>query len=160
MKGLLLALAAVAGVVAATVGLAGVAPGARDTVDFFLIVVVYYAVTRNRTQGILMGAFVGLVQDAFASHLLGFHAFVKTGVAYAVGGLGSRFMLNQPFPQFLALLLATALDGALAALLSFMTGLSLTVEPGRLGRQAVANSVLGLIIYGLVQRRAARRARP
>jgi rod shape-determining protein MreD len=159
MKGMFLAVAAIAAAVAATVAVSGLLPGVRDTVDFFLIVVVYYAVTRSRSGGIGMGALGGLVQDAFASQFLGFHAFVKTGVAYAVGGLGSRFMLNQPFPQFLALLLATLLDGALVALLSFMAGLSVAVEPGRLGRQALANSILGMIIYITVQRRAGRSGR-
>ena len=160
MKGFLWAVGALAGAVAATVGVGKVLPGARDSADFFLIVVVYYAVTRSRTRGILMGAAGGLVQDVFASHLPGFHAFVKTGVAYAVGGLGSRFMLNQPFPQFLALVLATVLDAALATLLSFMLDLPLAVGPGRLARQSLANSILGLILYTLVQRRAGRPARP
>jgi rod shape-determining protein MreD len=158
VKRFLSALAAVALALAATIVLESVVPAARRTVDFYLIVVVYYAVTRPRAQGIVMGAFAGLVQDLFSSQFLGYHAFVKTALAYLVGGLGAKFMLNQPFPQFLALLLATLLDAGLAALLSFTAGLPLYLEPGSVIWRALGNSILGLVIYRVVQRRTARAA--
>jgi rod shape-determining protein MreD len=158
VKSFLSALAAVALALAATIVLESVFPAARRTVDFYLIVVVYYAVTRPRAQGILMGAFAGLVQDVFSSQFLGYHAFVKTALAYLVGGLGAKFMLNQPFPQFLALLMATLLDAGLAALLSFTAGLPLYLEPGNLVWRSLGNSVLGLVIYRVAQRRTGRTA--
>jgi rod shape-determining protein MreD len=158
MKTFFSALAAVALALAATIVLESVFPAARRSVDFYLIVVVYYAVTRPRAQGILMGAFAGLVQDVFSSQFLGYHAFVKTALAYLVGGMGAKFMLNQPFPQFLALLVATLLDAGLAALLSFTAGLPLYLEPGNLIWRCLGNSVLGLVIYRVAQRRAARTA--
>jgi rod shape-determining protein MreD len=154
VKRFLSALAAVALALAATIVLESVLPAARRSVDFYLIVVVYFAVTRPRVQGIVMGAFAGLVQDVFSSQFLGYHAFVKTALAYLVGGMGAKFMLNQPFPQFLALLTATLLDAGLAALLSFIAGLPLYFAPGSLIWRALVNSLLGLLIYRVAQRRA------
>lgn len=132
-------------------------PGAREWIDLYLIVSVYYAISRSRTRGILMGASAGFAEDIFSSNFLGFHAFVKTGVTYLVGGMGARFMLNQPVPQVLALLMATLADGALAGLLAYMSGLPVHLEPSGLFRRAVANSVVGLAIYRSVQRRGVRR---
>lgn len=153
------ALAAVAAAVAATVILQKAAPWARDEVDVFLLVVVYYAVSGSRVQAILMGAFAGLMQDVFASQFLGFHAFVKTGVAYLIGGLGSRFMLNQSLPQFASLAAATLLDGALAALLASLAGLPPVVRIGPLTRLALINGLVGMIIFAMVRRGLPRRGR-
>jgi rod shape-determining protein MreD len=153
------ALAAVAAAVAATVILQTAAPWARDEIDVFLLVVVYYAVSGSRVQAILMGAFAGLMQDVFASQYLGFHAFVKIGVAYLIGGLGSRFMLSQSFPQFASLALATLLDGVLSAVLASLAGLPPQVHLGALSRQALFNGLAGMIVFTLVRRGLPRRGR-
>jgi rod shape-determining protein MreD len=158
VKGFLAACVAVALAVAATVSLESAFPVARESVDFFLIVVVYYAITRSRSKGIIMGAFAGLVQDVFASRFLGFHAFVKTAIAYLIGGMGAKFMLNQPFPQFLALMIASLLDAGVSALLSFTAGLPQELGPGALARRALFNSVAGLLIYRVAQRRRTQMA--
>ena len=142
----------------ATIVLGRVLPQVAGGLDFFLMVVVYYAITRSRIQGIWMGAAAGLVQDVLGSQVLGFYAFVKTGVAYLVGGMGSKFILNHPFPRFLSLLLATILDAALVALLTVMAGLYVPFRPGQVGRAALLNSVVGLILFRVVSGRRGARA--
>lgn len=146
-------LGAVAAAVVATIVLGHAWPDGAGAIDFFLMVVVYYAITRPRLNGIWMGAVCGLIQDALGSHYLGYQAFVKTGVAYLVGGLGSKFILNQPFPQFLALLLATVLDAVLASVLSAMVGLPAPYGPAHLAKAVLLNPVLGLMVFRLVGRR-------
>jgi rod shape-determining protein MreD len=146
------ALAAIAAARAAPVILQTAAPWARNEVDVFLLVVVYYAVSRSRVQAIIMGACAGLMQDVFASQYLGFHAFVKIGVAYLIGGLGSRFMLNQSFPQFGSLALATLLDGTLSAVLASLAGLPPQVHIGAMLRQALLNGLVGMIVFSVVRR--------
>jgi len=152
LKTALRALAALAAAVAATVMLQTLAPWAQDQVDIFLLVVVFYAVSGGRTQAVTMGALAGLTQDVLSSQFLGFHAFTKTAVAYLVGGLGSRLMLGQALPQFLALILATILDGALNALLASMSGLPPRFSPGALLKMALVNGFVGLLVYGVVAR--------
>ena len=154
MRAYLGALGALVAAVVGTIVLGRAWPGAARGADFFLLVVVYYAISRGRVRGIWIGALGGLVQDVLGSHYLGFYAFVKTAVAYLVGGLGSKFILQQPFPQVLALFLATVLDAMLAMLLSTMVGLSPPFSAGRLVQRAVLNSVLGLIVFRLAGRRS------
>ena len=157
MRSALTALAGLLLAAAGTVVLASALPRLQSSLDLFLIATVYFAITRARPAGIVCGAAAGLLEDVFASHLLGFQAFVKTGVAYLVGSLGSRFMLGQPVPQVLALLLATGLDGVIAALLSFMIGRPVGFGPGLLGQRALVNSVVGLIIYTVAGSLGSRR---
>ena len=105
--------------------------------------------------GALMAAVVATIvlQDVLGSHYLGFHAFVKTAVAYLVGGLGAKFILHQPFPQFLSLLLATVLDAVLATLLAAMVDLPVPFGPGEVAQRAVLNSLVGLALFRLAGRR-------
>lgn len=150
MKTALRALAALAAAVAATVMLQAMAPWAQDEVDVFLLVVVFYAVSGGRMQAVIMAAMAGLTQDVLASQFLGFHAFTKTAVAYLVGGLGSRLMLGQALPQFLALALATVLDGVLMAVLASMSGLPPRFHPGGLFKMSLVNGFAGLLVFGVV----------
>ncbi len=145
-------LLALAAVVVATVVMESVLPGASGSMDLYLLVVVYYAISGSRERAIVMGALAGLTQDIFTSQFLGFHTFVKTAVAYLVAGLGSRFMLNQPLPRLMALVLATLLDGGLAALLASLAGLPLHVGVGSLTRLALINGILGMPILAAVSR--------
>ncbi|TDI35300.1 MAG: rod shape-determining protein MreD [Acidobacteria bacterium] len=152
MKTALRATAALAAAVAATVMLQAMAPWAQDDVDVFLLVAVFYAVSSGRMQAVIMGALAGLTQDVLSSQFLGFHAFTKTAVAYLVGGLGSRLMLGQALPQFLALALATILDGVLMAVLASMAGLPPRMHPGGWLKMALVNGLVGLLVYRLVGR--------
>jgi rod shape-determining protein MreD len=136
----------------AAVTLTSVEPRLGGRVDFFLIVVVYAAITRSRPAAIVTGAAAGLVQDVLTSQVLGFHTFVKTFVAWLVGGMGGRLMLNHPVPQVLALLLATLLDAAVAALLALASGLPPPLDVGALAWQAALNSLVGLAAFRLLHR--------
>ena len=95
MRGALWALAGLAAAVLGRVALAAALPWTRGVFDPFLLLVVYYAVAGTRVQAILMGAGAGLVQDVFSSMFLGYHAFVKTAVAYLVGIGISVFVLTK-----------------------------------------------------------------
>ncbi len=61
-------------------------------------------------------------------------------------------MLNQPLPRLMALVLATLLDGGLAALLASLAGLPLHVGVGSLTRLALINGILGMPILAAVSR--------
>lgn len=151
MSTVLRACLALAAAIAATIMVEGAAPWARDKVDFFLLVAVYYAISGSRIQAVIMGALAGLMQDVFASQYLGFHTFVKTGVAYLVSSLGSRFMLSQLVPQFLSLIMASFLDGVLTMLVSSLAGLPPQVFVGALMRTALLNGILGMPIFAAVR---------
>lgn len=153
-----LALLAAAG---GTTALASASPAWAAGFDLYLIVVVYHAVSGSRVAALFTGTAAGLLQDVLASQVLGFHAFVKTGVAFVVGTLGARFMLNHPFPQLLALLLATLLDAGIGALLALAAGLPPAASPRDLVWRAGLTPLLGFIVFRIVEggRRDARGGR-
>ncbi|MBI4160991.1 MAG: rod shape-determining protein MreD [Acidobacteria bacterium] len=120
--------------------------------DGFLILVVYYGVTRPRVPAMLLGTVAGLAQDSL-SGTFGVHAFTKTTVGYLAGGLGSRFLLNQPLPQFLILLAGTGFEVLLQRALLAVIGQGFAwPDPGWVLFAGVVNAVVGVAIFRIVER--------
>jgi len=88
-----------------------VAPGEARTIDPFLIVVVYCALSGGETHGMLAGAAAGWVQDIhFGGSIVGLSALSKLLVGFGVGVAGSRFMIVGTAPRSLALFVAVVAD--------------------------------------------------
>jgi len=128
-------------------------PELGRSLDFFTVLVVYYAVTRRRVGVILIGTSAGLVQDLFAHTILGVNAFKKTLVGYLMGTLGSLFIVNQPLPRFGILFVATLLDALVEVGLILVLGQHPVVPPaGDLIRLGIGNGISGSVIYWMVGR--------
>lgn len=120
--------------------------------DGFLILVVYYGVTRTQIPATIMGTVAGLAEDSL-SWPFGIHAFTKTTIGYIVSGLGSRFLLNQPVPQFLILLVGTIVEVGLQRIVLAMIGQGLVwPSPGALILQGLINAVTGVALFRFVDR--------
>ncbi|MEE9219316.1 MAG: rod shape-determining protein MreD [Acidobacteriota bacterium] len=130
-------------------------PRLHELVDLYLIVVIYISVRRAQGHALVMGAATGLLQDVFNQTLIGVNSFSKCLVAFIVSGLGSRFMLNQPLPQFGALVVGTLMEYSIAAALMAVLGQKLS-DPLILQR-ALANGVAGLMLFALIGRFTRRR---
>lgn len=62
-----------------------------------LLVTVYFALMRRSPiRGLLVGAFVGLVQDSLSKNPLGMFGIVKTLVGYFAASVGMRFDVEHP----------------------------------------------------------------
>lgn len=133
-------------------------PAVHRLVDLYLIVVVYISITKPQGHALLMGAATGLLQDLFTQRLFGVNGFCKCLLAFLVSGLGSRFMLNQPVPQFGALVIGTLAEFGIAAALLATLGQRLA-DPLLLQR-ALANGVAGMLLFMVFNRLAGRGARP
>lgn len=125
-------------------------PSVHQHVDLYLIVVVYISVRRSQGHALLLGAAAGLLQDVFNQVLLGVNSFSKCLLAFIISGLGSRFMLNQPLPQFGALVVGTLMEFVIAWALLAMLGQKLS-DPIILQR-SLANGVAGLLLFMLLNR--------
>jgi rod shape-determining protein MreD len=120
--------------------------------DGFLILVVYYAVSRPQIPAMLIGTVAGLTEDSLSA-LLGVHAFTKTTIGYVVAGLGSRFMLNQPLPQFLILVAGTPCEVLLQRVLMATVGQGFVwPDPLTLILQSLVNGIVGVVVIRLVKR--------
>ncbi|MEX2261505.1 MAG: rod shape-determining protein MreD [Bryobacteraceae bacterium] len=63
-----------------------------------LLVVVYFSLMwRNPVSGLLLGAAVGLAQDALSKNPLGMLGIVKTLVGYFAASVGLRLDVDHPF---------------------------------------------------------------
>lgn len=142
----------------------------RETtvVDLVLVVVVYVALTGGPTAGILAGTCGGLVQDALASGILGIGGLAKTLVGYAVGRLGTQFIVTATIPRVLVFAAATAAHAAVFMGVYWVLGLRSFPDAGpAVAVQAIGNGVIGALGYKLAEwlpraterRRAMRGAR-
>ncbi|HQZ38746.1 MAG TPA: rod shape-determining protein MreD [Vicinamibacterales bacterium] len=133
--------------------------------DFVLVMVVSLALTSGPTTGVLAGSVAGLVQDALSSGVVGIGALAKTVVGFAVGRVGTQFIVTAPLPRFVVFLAATLVHAALFMGLYVLLGLRSFPAPyGAVGGQAVGNAVVGVIGFqiwewlpGFLARRRQRR---
>ncbi len=68
--------------------------------DLSLILIAYWAVYRNRTQALFIGALTGLLLDAAMGWPLGYNGFGRTLAAFTIGQSWKRFNTREPWVRF------------------------------------------------------------
>jgi rod shape-determining protein MreD len=132
-------------------------PAIAGFFDFFLIVVVYYALTTQQVNAMLVGAVCGLVQDALFAPIIGVNAFAKALLGYLIGGLSSKMLLHQAPAQLMVLGIATLLQALVLFALQLVLGFSADLPGGRrLVLGTLGNVVLGGLLYAALRRRQGR----
>jgi rod shape-determining protein MreD len=126
--------------------------------DPFLLVVVYCALTRGETHGMLAGAAAGWVQDVmFGGRVLGLQALSKLVVGFTVGLAGGRFLIVTTAARALVVLLAALADAVLVQWLASVFSLgALPLAPLALMGRATASALIGGLLFALVDQRLAR----
>ena len=70
--------------------------------DLPLLVTIFFAVTRrNQLAGLVMGALIGLAQDALTHQAIGLYGFPKTVVGYGASSLGVKIDVENPGTRLL-----------------------------------------------------------
>ena len=70
--------------------------------DLPLLVVIYLAVARrNPASGLMVGALIGLVQDAITNRPMGLYGIAKTVIGYAASSLGVKLDVENPGSRLL-----------------------------------------------------------
>jgi rod shape-determining protein MreD len=152
-----IALALLAALVLQT-ALTRVLPGHARIFDAFLLVMVYYGLAGGETQGMLVGALGGWIQDIqFGGNVLGLSALTRVLIGFAVGMAGTRFHLSEPAPRALVLFLAALADGlAFGALASaFDVGVT-RLSPITMLVRAGLNATVGVLLFEVVDRQLRR----
>jgi rod shape-determining protein MreD len=147
--------------------LAQVVVRGTGAVDLVLVVVIYIAIASGAATGLLAGAAAGLAQDALSSGILGIGGLAKTVVGFVIGMVASQFIVVRPLPRFVVFFAATILHATVFMGLYELLGLRHFGKPyGGVASQAVANAIVGLVAFqliefvpGALQRRAANRGR-
>lgn len=146
---------AILGALLAETALGYLVPEPGRYLDPFLLVVVYCALRRGETHGMLAGVAAGWVQDVhFGGTILGLSALSKLVVGFVVGAAGSHFLISSTGARLLVLLLAALGDAVLVQWLASVFGIDtspMTTVP--LVARASLTAVVGSVLFALVDRR-------
>jgi len=128
--------------------------GRYDWFDLPLVVTVYFALgRRSPIQGTLMGAVMGLFEDALSHHAIGVNGVAKTVVGFLAASVGIRIDVEN---HAVRLLLNFALS-LLSSVIYFFTYrglLGLTLEWSWLTElmRAVGNSLIAVVLFPVLDR--------
>jgi rod shape-determining protein MreD len=122
--------------------------------DLPLIITVYFGLSRrNPSTGLLLGTFIGLLQDSLSKTPLGLFGIAKTIIGYLASSIGARLDTEHPLARF-------ALTGAFfvvhQAIVVLVQKLLLAqTQPlftMKLLIATIVNSVLAVFLYFLLDR--------
>jgi len=122
--------------------------------DLPLIVTVYFALgQRNPIQGTVMGAVLGLVQDALGPYAIGANGIAKTIVGYLAASVGIRIDVeNTAIRLLVTFLLSLVSSGVFVYVMRMLLGLDLKwnwLDPMMV---SVGNSLIALILFPLLDK--------
>jgi rod shape-determining protein MreD len=128
--------------------------GRYDWFDLPLVVTVYFALgRRNPMQGTVMGAAMGLFEDALSHHAIGINGIAKTTAGFLAGSVGIRIDVDN---HTIRVLLTFALSLLSSAIYLFVTRflLGLEVDWNTLTEllRAMGNSLIALALFPLLDR--------
>ena len=76
--------------------------GRLNIIDLPLLVTIFFAVARRRPiPGLITGALIGTIQDAWTGHPIGVFGIAKTIVGYLGSSLGVKLDVDNPGSRFL-----------------------------------------------------------
>jgi rod shape-determining protein MreD len=122
--------------------------------DLPLVVTVYFAlVRRDPIQGTLMGAGLGLFEDALTHHAIGVNGVAKTVVGFLAGSVGVRIDVeNHGFRLTLTFLLSLLSSAIYLFVYRILLGLDQEWSWLAELMRAVGNSVIALALFPLLDR--------
>ena len=126
----------------------------HDWFDLPLVVTVYFALgRRNPIQGTLMGAAMGLFEDAMSHRPIGINGIAKTVVGFLAASVGIRVEVENIAVR---LLLNFGLSLLSSGIYLFVTRflLNLPIEWSWLAEllRAIGNSLIALVLFPLLDR--------
>ncbi|MGA2276701.1 MAG: rod shape-determining protein MreD [Terracidiphilus sp.] len=122
--------------------------------DLPLVVTVYFAlVRRDPIQGTLMGATLGLFEDALTHHAIGVNGIAKTVAGFLAGSVGVRIDVENHTIRLLLTFLLSLLCSTIYVLI-YRVLLGLELEWSWLAElmKAVGNAVIALALFPLLDR--------
>jgi rod shape-determining protein MreD len=128
--------------------------GAYSWFDLPLVVTVYFALDRRSPiQGTLMGAAMGLFEDALSHHAIGVNGIAKTVVGFLAASIGVRIDVENRTIRLAMNFLLSLLSSALVVFVSrILLGLDLEWRWFTALFTAIGNSLIALILFPLLDR--------
>jgi rod shape-determining protein MreD len=122
--------------------------------DLPLIITVYFALgRRSPIQGTLMGAVMGLFEDALTQHAIGVNGVAQTCVGFLAASVGVRIDVDNHTIRLLLIFLLSLLDSTIY-LFVYRVLLGLDAEWLWVMQvfRAIGNSLIALVLFPLLDR--------
>lgn len=122
--------------------------------DLPLVVTVYFALgRRNPVQGTIMGASMGLLEDALSHHAIGVNGVAKTVVGFVAASVGVRIDVeNHTIRLILNFLLSLLSSAIFVFTYRVLLGLDLEWRWFTELLRAVGNSLIAMVLFPLLDR--------
>lgn len=122
--------------------------------DLPLVVTVYFALgRRSPIQGTIMGAVMGLFEDALTGRPIGINGIAKTVCGFLAASVGIRIDVeNNTIRLVLNFLLALLSSAIYLFIYRFLLGLRLDWDWLAEAFKAIGNSVVAMILFPLLDR--------
>ena len=122
--------------------------------DLPLVVTVYFALgRRNPIQGTLMGAGMGLFEDALSQHAIGVNGIAKTVVGFIAASVGVRIDVeNHTIRLILNFLLSLLSSAIFVFTFRVLLGLDLEWQWFTELFRAIGNSLIAMVLFPLLDR--------
>jgi len=122
--------------------------------DLPLVVTVYFAlVRRDPIQGTLMGAALGIFEDALTQHAIGINGVAKTVVGFLAGSVGVRIDVeNRTIRLMLTFLLSLLASVIYLFIYRILLGLDLKWSWMAEAAKAVINTLIAAVLFQLLDR--------
>jgi rod shape-determining protein MreD len=122
--------------------------------DLPLVVTVYFALDRRSPiQGTIMGAVMGLFEDALSHHAIGVNGVAKTVAGFLAASIGVRVDVeNNTIRLVLNFLLSLVSSGLVVFVSRFLLGLDNEWQWYTALFAALGNSIIALMLFPLLDR--------
>ena len=129
-----------------------------DWFDLPLVVTVYFALgRRSPIQGTVMGAAMGLFEDALSHRPIGINGIAKTVVGFLAASAGIRLEVdNQAVRLLLNFVLSLLSSAVYLFVMRFLLGMTLEWSWLTELLRAVGNSAIAVVLFPLLDRLQAR----
>jgi rod shape-determining protein MreD len=122
--------------------------------DLPLVVTVYFALgRRSPIQGMFMGGFLGVFEDALTHHAIGINGIAKTVAGYLAASVGIRIdVQNTAIRLALNFVLSLLCSGIVVFVHRVLLGLELHWNWLAMLFEAIGNSIVALFVFPLLDR--------
>ncbi len=122
--------------------------------DFPLVITVYFALgRRSPIQGTVMGAVLGIFEDALTHHPIGINGVAKTIVGFLAASLGVRVAVENQTIRLLLIFVLSLLSSTVVLFVShFLLGLNLQWHWFNELYTAIGNSAIAIVLFPLLDR--------
>lgn len=128
--------------------------------DLPLVVATWFALSRGELWGMVGGSLSGWVSEAlFGRGVKGVSGLIRLVLGFALGILGSRFLVTGAIPRFVLLLTVTVVDTRAFEWIAPAFGMSpVQYSPAAMTVRGSINAMVGLVLFALFERRGTKPA--